>query len=220
MKNWKEHELVFLKENYNVIAKKDLAVQLDKSENAIRLKLQKLNLSLNDIKWEQKECKNCEKLFTALKSENKLFCSQSCSASYNNKGIKRHGKSPSSCVECNTVLKRQGKFCNNICEQKYKTKDKDKLVLEGKASSRVCKNYLIKVKGNKCEECGWSKKNIVTGKIPIELEHIDGNSENNNLTNLKLLCPNCHSLTPTYKALNIGKGRHSRKIRYQEGKSF
>jgi len=69
-------------------------------------------------------------------------------------------------------------------------------------------------------ECGWKEKNVVTGNIPIELEHIDGNSENNLLTNLKLLCPNCHSLTPTYKALNVGNGRHKRRERYKDGKSY
>ena len=47
-------------------------------------------------------------------------------------------------------------------------------------------------------DCGWCEKNKKTGNIPIQLEHIDGHSENNSLDNLKLLCPNCHSLTPTY----------------------
>jgi 5-methylcytosine-specific restriction endonuclease McrA len=69
------------------------------------------------------------------------------------------------------------------------------------------KDYLILIYGNKCMECGWDKINPKTGKVPIQLEHIDGNSENNKLENLKLLCPNCHSLTPTYGALNKGKGR-------------
>jgi len=69
-------------------------------------------------------------------------------------------------------------------------------------------------------ECGWDKRNPLSNKIPIELEHIDGNSENNMLENLKLLCPNCHSLTPTYKALNTGNGRAFRRERYKIGKSF
>lgn len=38
--------------------------------------------------------------------------------------------------------------------------------------------------------------------IPLELDHIDGNHENNALKNLRLLCPNCHSLTPTYRGKN------------------
>ena len=34
---------------------------------------------------------------------------------------------------------------------------------------------------------------------PCELDHIDGNPTNHNLTNLRLICPNCHALTKTYR---------------------
>ena len=52
------------------------------------------------------------------------------------------------------------------------------------------------------------------------IDHIDGNSENNNLSNLRVICPNCDSLTPTYKGLNKGNGRAYRRERYKEGKSY
>ena len=54
----------------------------------------------------------------------------------------------------------------------------------------------------KCEKCKWAERNEYTGNIPIELEHIDGNFKNNNIDSLRLLCPNCHSLTSTYKGAN------------------
>jgi 5-methylcytosine-specific restriction endonuclease McrA len=57
--------------------------------------------------------------------------------------------------------------------------------------------------------CGWSEINKWTKKVPIELNHIDGNPENHNIKNLELLCPNCHSLTEFYK--RRGKGRKWRK---------
>jgi len=38
--------------------------------------------------------------------------------------------------------------------------------------------------------------------IPLELDHVDGDYENNSIINLRLLCPNCHALTPTYRAQN------------------
>lgn len=38
--------------------------------------------------------------------------------------------------------------------------------------------------------------------IPLELDHKDGNHQNNSLDNLRLLCPNCHSLTPTFRGKN------------------
>ena len=60
---------------------------------------------------------------------------------------------------------------------------------------------------NKCSECGWGEINQHTGTIPLELEHIDGNPYNNSPDNVTLLCPNCHSLTSTYKGANKGHGR-------------
>lgn len=88
------------------------------------------------------------------------------------------------------------------------------------SNHRQYKSYLIEKYGNKCMDCGWCEVNKTSNKIPIELEHIDGNSENNILDNLKLLCPNCHSLTSTYRALNKGNGRHKRMERYNDGKSY
>ena len=64
---------------------------------------------------------------------------------------------------------------------------------------------------NKCSKCGWNQKNPHTGKIPLEIEHIDGNYNNNKEENLDLICPNCHSLTETYKGSNRGKGRKERR---------
>lgn len=56
-------------------------------------------------------------------------------------------------------------------------------------------------------KCSWNEINPYTQKIPIELNHIDGNFENNNINNLELLCPNCHALTSNYKGANKKKGR-------------
>ena len=54
---------------------------------------------------------------------------------------------------------------------------------------------------NRCEICNiteWMDKKIV-----CELDHIDGNSRNHKLENLRILCPNCHSQTLTYSGKNI-----------------
>ena len=59
-----------------------------------------------------------------------------------------------------------------------------------------------KVLDHVCSSCGL---NIWMGKpIPIELDHIDGNTQNNHLQNLRLLCPNCHAQTSNYRGKNIG----------------
>ena len=63
------------------------------------------------------------------------------------------------------------------------------------------KNALISERGYKCECCGLSEW---LGKpITLELEHVDADRKNNTRDNLKLLCPNCHSQTPTWR---VGAG--------------
>ena len=62
------------------------------------------------------------------------------------------------------------------------------------------KKLLLKERGQTCESCGLSEW---CGKpIPLELDHIDGNPYNHKLENLRLLCPNCHAQTPTYRSKN------------------
>jgi len=58
--------------------------------------------------------------------------------------------------------------------------------------------FMAGLKKIHCEECGWSKKSP-DGRIPLELDHINGDSHNNCLDNLRILCPNCHSLKPTHR---------------------
>ena len=79
--------------------------------------------------------------------------------------------------------------------------------------SNHIRRYLFEKYNNTCAKCGWSKFNLWTGHIPLEIHHIDGDYTNNKEYNLLLLCPNCHSLTETYKALNKN-GRTDRKKYY------
>lgn len=78
----------------------------------------------------------------------------------------------------------------------------------GKTSTaRWLRDYILEKYDHKCSRCEWGERNPYTGKIPLELEHIDGNYLNNNEDNLTIVCPNCHSLTPTYKGANKENGR-------------
>lgn len=65
---------------------------------------------------------------------------------------------------------------------------------------KIKKNVIDK-KGYKCETCGISEWQ--TQAICLELDHIDGNNKNNEIPNLRLLCPNCHSQTLTFRGKNI-----------------
>ena len=58
-----------------------------------------------------------------------------------------------------------------------------------------------KLKQAKCEMC--SSTNWLEQPIPLELDHINGDTADNRLENIRLLCPNCHALTPTYRGKNI-----------------
>lgn len=61
-----------------------------------------------------------------------------------------------------------------------------------------------RIKKPKCEICGWSKK-TKDGRLPLELDHINGDRQDNRLKNLRILCPNCHSLQSTHRGLNRRK---------------
>ena len=63
-----------------------------------------------------------------------------------------------------------------------------------------------------CMDCGWGKVNPYTQKSTLEIDHIDGNGDNNKEENLKVLCLNCHSLTKNYRSLNRGNGRHTKLL--------
>ena len=161
----------------------------------------------------KKQCLYCSKDIEYENRTNK-FCNKTCSATYNN--LKRDKKIVY-CLSCGSQTSIRNKYCSIKCQHDHKRQE----AVNNKTAGHVAvKTHLIYLYGTKCMECGWDKINPYTNKVPIELEHIDGNSENNVLSNLKLLCPNCHSLTPTYKALNKGNGRHKRMTRYKEGKSF
>ena len=112
-----------------------------------------------------------------------------------------------------------GKYCSLKCQHEYLNKLRIQGWLQGKINplntsgllTPWVRRYLFKKFNDKCCLCGWREINKTTGKIPLEVDHIDGNFRNNEINNLRLLCPNCHSLTSNYKSLNKGKGRSKRR---------
>jgi hypothetical protein len=66
--------------------------------------------------------------------------------------------------------------------------------------------FKIGLKDEQCEKCGWAERSE-DGRLPLELDHINGNRNNNRLENLRILCPNCHSLCSTHRGRNMRKRR-------------
>lgn len=124
------------------------------------------------------------------------------------------------CTGCEGVLttRKQKKYCSNKCQgdHEYRLYIAEWLLgnrsgeqSEGEVSNHV-RRWLFALYDSKCQRCGWNSINPVTERVPLTVNHIDGDWACHRPDNLELLCPNCHSLTPNYGSLNRGKGRKNR----------
>jgi len=121
------------------------------------------------------------------------------------------------CLRCGSETKRlSAVFCSSACSamrrrddfiDRWKDGPEDGLRGTSGSLSNYIHSYLRLKYGNRCSRCGWSEINKTTNRVPLTVEHIDGDWRNNKEDNLDLICPNCHSLTSTYGILNRGRGR-------------
>jgi hypothetical protein len=129
------------------------------------------------------------------------------------------------CLACGKKPQRSSyKYCSNKCQQVFQYRSyiqKWKLGLATGERGIVTKNisqhvkrYLADLYGEKCSVCGWNKKHPTTGRVPLEVDHINGDAEDNKEENLRLICPNCHSLSSNFRNLNKGHGRKWRTLKY------
>lgn len=126
--------------------------------------------------------------------------------------------------ECGKALRKTAKkYCNNRCKNDETRIDKIEKWYSGEydGSTRAglsitIKKHLLELCNYKCPQCGWGERNVVTNNVPLEVNHIDGDYRNNSPENIELLCPNCHSLTENFRALNgTGRGRQMKYNQYE-----
>jgi predicted nucleic acid-binding Zn ribbon protein len=163
------------------------------------------------------KCKNC----SVDIPNGRKFCGSSCAATYNNKIYPKRtqGRKKPKCLGCGNEIdgRYNRKYCSNKCQGEIKGIKLLQNWLEGKAHhtkngiASFQRKYLLEKHNYKCSECGWGETNQYSGLTSLEIDHIDGNAYNNDINNLKVLCPNCHSLTKTYK--NIGSRTSARTWR-------
>ena len=162
-----------------------------------------------------KICHTCGIQFDYGNDPHRKFCGHSCAAKASNAGrVKKK-----TCFHCQTLYSGCGKkFCSPKCMGLSKKKtiiddwEKDpSSATRTQGLSPTVRRHLMQQSGNQCSLCAWGEVNPVTGRSPLEVDHIDGDCYNNDSGNLRVLCPNCHSLTDTYKALNKNGKRKYRK---------
>lgn len=118
---------------------------------------------------------------------------------------------------CGRAIKRgASKYCSLKCQSRERYLSGVRLMEAGLypatlSNTGFIRHYLVEKFGEKCSRCGWKERHPITGKVVVEVEHIDGDWRNNSPENLTLLCPNCHALTATFRGLNRGRGRAMRR---------
>ena len=138
------------------------------------------------------------------------------------RGSSPRGSTMKTCEVCGKpVSSKRFTYCSVSCFQKVKYLDNvarwlrgELTGIRGQRSFALCeyvRKYMLEKHNYACEKCGWNERHPVTGEVPLEVHHRDGNFFNTVEDNLELLCPNCHALTETYRARNKGNGR-ARKI--------
>lgn len=170
----------------------------------------------------EKICKNdsCQTVFVTL-YKNKVFCNKTCSNEWNKKFLPKDNSRSIVCPKCSGAKTQYAIYCK-LCsgEERITLKIQSWLSGEWRGGtdlnlSETIRLYLLEQENYTCSKpgCGFNTMHPVDGKTVLEINHIDGDGSNHSPENLEVICPNCHALTPNYRARNMGNGRKTYYLR-------
>lgn len=170
------------------------------------LKSEGLNFLSVNVFIEKRTCLFCEKTYEIKRYLKNKFCSRSCSCAYNNYKRDKKNKSEKDIKILKSLkeienVKKLNTF-NLSLSEKIKKCWNDKLMKENFDDLKWDRkrNRVILEQDGKCNKCGNGEWLGIP--LSLEIDHKDGNNENDNRENLEGLCPNCHSITDTWRGRN------------------
>lgn len=165
-------------------------------------------------------CKNenCKESFITL-NKNKFFCERKCYNDWSKVNLPKDTSRQNICPKCSgekAPYSIHCKFC--YIEEKVQAKINTWLSEEWRGGSDIklsnsVRKYLLEQAKYSCSKCGFNILHPDDNQTVLEINHIDGDGANHKPENLEVICPNCHSLTPNYRARNLGKGRKTYYLR-------
>lgn len=177
--------------------------------------------AINNAKIVVNSCIICFTSFYTKINERK-YCSQKCYNKQYEKNLRK--RLENFCSMCGVEISYNSKHCSS-CYIVFKFNNKvfswkngtwDGSAGRSKELSDTIRSYLLEEANYACTQCGFDKLHPVDSKTILEIDHINGDGYDHAPSNLRVLCPNCHALTSTYKNRNSGKGRNSYYIRIQK----
>jgi hypothetical protein len=178
----------------------------------------------------------CPQCGQPTRTRGAVHCSRACANMVRRQQAEARRSKPAPCLHCGSTERRprsNGPYCSWECfnEDRYGRTGTFARWLAGWQSGEVSgtredgrpdwrvRQALVLLRGQRWETCGWAETNPVSGRVPLHVDHVDGDRTKNRPEDVRLLCPNCHALTPNYQHLNNPKVqpvRQRRSRRYKE----
>ena len=134
------------------------------------------------------------------------------------------------CLYCETVPKTpRSLYCSPNCHAIDRRRDYIEKWYLGSVSGttkakglivQFLRDHIIRNALYKCSMCPFDLFHPITGRPIVQIDHIDGDSSNNSPSNIRVLCPNCHAMTPNFGSLNTKPGRAYRRINRQKNREL